>query len=229
LKETLSNGLFAEFRRFGVSAISTGDSEGIHLIAITQSFNAGDSFGSDELLKNFTQVGLFREDEYTRAKKLIQFGRSNGELTEAEFKALIAQSPVHRVMAIAGEFIPTPKLENHSAFDRDTGKTIQQMPLGASPSEGDILAHELNRKIQTMSVSASAESDGCDSDELAIRAEVKRFLLANADGSKPRDLSARGRKPVKGMGTDDIKFVLDLMALEGAIYEVDSTYFANTN
>ncbi|MCY7275303.1 MAG: type IV secretory system conjugative DNA transfer family protein, partial [Phormidesmis sp. CAN_BIN44] len=74
IKETISNGLFAEFRRFGVSAISTGDSEGIHLIAITQSFNAGDSFGSDELLKNFTQVGLFREDEYTRAKKLIQFG-----------------------------------------------------------------------------------------------------------------------------------------------------------
>jgi hypothetical protein len=112
IKESISNGLFAEFRRFGVSAISTGDSEGIHLIAITQSFNAGDSFGSDELLKNFTQVGLFREDEYTRAKKLIQFGRSNGELAESEFKALIAQSSVGRVMSIAGEFIPTPKLEN---------------------------------------------------------------------------------------------------------------------
>ena len=54
IKESISNALFAEFRRFGVSAISTGDSEGIHLIAITQSFNAGDSFGSDELLKNFT-------------------------------------------------------------------------------------------------------------------------------------------------------------------------------
>ncbi len=150
LKETLSNGLFAEFRRFGVSAISTGDSEGIHLIAITQSFNAGDSFGSDELLKNFTQVGLFREDEYTRAKKLIQFGRSNGELAESEFKALIAQSLVDRVMSIAGEFIPTPKLENHSAFDRDSGKVIKQMPLGSSPSEGDILASELSQKIQQL-------------------------------------------------------------------------------
>jgi len=159
IKESVSNALFAEFRRFGVSAISTGDSEGIHLIAITQSFNAGDSFGSDELLKNFTQVGLFREDEYTRAKKLIQFGRSNGELAESEFKALISQSSVHRVMSIAGEFIPTPEAENHSAFDRDTGKIIQQMPLGSNPTEGDILAHELNRKIQTMSVSSPAESD----------------------------------------------------------------------
>jgi len=230
IKESISNALFTEFRRFGVSAISTGDSEGIHLIAITQSFNAGDSFGSDELLKNFTQVGLFREDEYTRAKKLIQFGRSNGELTESEFKALIAQSSVGRVMAIAGEFIPTPKLENHSAFDRDSGKIIQQMPLGANPTEGDILAHELNQKIQKMSVATSqTEGDETDSDELAIRAEVKRFLLANADGSKPRDLSARSRKPVKGMAVDDIKFVLDLMALEEEIYEVDGTYFANRN
>ena len=171
IKESVSNALFAEFRRFGVSAISTGDSEGIHLIAITQSFNAGDSFGSDELLKNFTQVGLFREDEYTRAKKLIQFGRSNGELTESEFKAMIAQSSVGRVMAIAGEFIPTPKAENHSAFDRDSGKTIQQMPLGASPTEGDILASELSRKIQSMSVSSPAESvkvDGEDEEQILI-------------------------------------------------------------
>ena len=174
IKESVSNALFAEFRRFGVSAISTGDSEGIHLIAITQSFNAGDSFGSDELLKNFTQVGLFREDEYTRAKKLIQFGRSNGELAESEFKAMIAQSSVGRVMAIAGEFIPTPKAENHSAFDRDSGKTIQQMPLGSNPTEGDILANELNRKIQTMSVSAPADSqesvkvDGEDEEQILI-------------------------------------------------------------
>jgi hypothetical protein len=58
---------------------------------------------------------------------------------------------------------------------------------------------------------------------------VKRFLLANAEGSKPRDLSARARKPVKGMTTDDIKFVLDLMTLEGDIYEVEGTYFINTN
>ena len=174
IKESVSNALFAEFRRFGVSAISTGDSEGIHLIAITQSFNAGDSFGSDELLKNFTQVGLFREDEYTRAKKLIQFGRSNGELAESEFKALVSQSSVGRVMSIAGEFIPTPKAENYSAFDRDSGKTIQQMPLGSNPTEGDILANELNRKIQTMSVSAPADSqesvkvDGEDEEQILI-------------------------------------------------------------
>lgn len=75
-------------------ALWSGCSKGIHLIAITQSFNARDSFGSDELLMNFTQVGLFRQDEDTRAKKLNQFGRSSGELAECEFKALITQSSV---------------------------------------------------------------------------------------------------------------------------------------
>ena len=181
IKESVSSVLFAEFRMFGVKAISTGDSEGIHLIAITQSFNAGDSFGSDELLKNFTQVGLFRQDEYTRAKKLIQYGRSNGELTQSEFKALIRRSSVDRVMAIAGEFIPIPKAENYSAFNRDTGKIIQQMPLGSNPSEGDILAHELNRKIQTMSVSSPAESgvfsEFADTLNHESQASLKSFVL----------------------------------------------------
>ena len=77
-------------------------------------------------------------------------------------------------MPIAGEFIPTPKAENHSAFDRDSGKIIQQMPLGSNPTEGDILAHELNRKIQKMTVSAPAESqesvkvDGEDEEQILI-------------------------------------------------------------
>lgn len=63
--------------------------------------------------------------------------------------------------------------------------------------------------------------------ELAIRAEIKRFLLANPDGSKPRDLSARARKPVKGMPTDDIKLYLDVMTLDSEIYEVDGTFFVS--
>ncbi|MBD1856586.1 MULTISPECIES: hypothetical protein [Leptolyngbya] len=67
-----------------------------------------------------------------------------------------------------------------------------------------------------------------DSSELAIRTEIKRFLLANGEGSKPRDLSARARKPVKGMSTDDIKLYLDVMTLESEIYEIDGTFFANS-
>jgi hypothetical protein len=215
IKESISNGLFAEFRRFGVSAISTGDSEGIHLIAITQSFNAGDSFGSDELLKNFTQVGLFREDEYTRAKKLIQFGRSNGELTESEFKALIAQSLVDRVMSIAGEFIPTPKLENHSAFDRDSGKVIKQMPLGSSPSEGDILASELSQKIQKMTATnddSSVKPDGDDEEQILIDYVRKKAPI------KIREIvQSTCLKKVGITSTRDYQTFLDLLVAEAKL------------
>ena len=227
IKESVSNALFAEFRRFGVSAISTGDSEGIHLIAITQSFNAGDSFGSDELLKNFTQVGLFREDEYTRAKKLIQFGRSNGELAESEFKALIAQSSVGRVMSIAGEFIPTPKTENYSAFDRDSGKTIKQMPLGSNPTEGDILAHELSRKIQTMSVSAPAESqesvkvDGEDEEQILIDYVRKKAPI------KVREIVQSCCLKKEGItSTKDYQTFLDILVAESKLTVDDAGNYA---
>lgn len=67
-----------------------------------------------------------------------------------------------------------------------------------------------------------------DNSEFAIRVEIKRFLLANSEGSKPRDLAGRARKPVKGMSTDDIKLYLDVMVIEGEIYEVDGTFFANS-
>lgn len=68
-----------------------------------------------------------------------------------------------------------------------------------------------------------------DSSELSIRTEIKRFLLANPDGSKPRDLARNARQPVRGMSTEDIKLYLDVMALEEEIYEVDGTFFTNSN
>jgi hypothetical protein len=87
----------------------------MHLIAIIQSFSAGDSFGSDELLKNSTtQVGLFRQDEHIRTKKLIQFRRPNGELTEVEFNVLISQSEKERAIAIAGELYSNSHI--HKSF-----------------------------------------------------------------------------------------------------------------
>ncbi|BAS54257.1 hypothetical protein NIES2135_04910 [Leptolyngbya boryana NIES-2135] len=89
---------------------------------------------------------------------------------------------------------------------------------------------EAEHPIEQFYHSENTVSDGneTDNDELEIRAEIKRFLLANSEGSKPRDLSARARKPVKGMSTDDIKLYLDVMVLEDEIYEVDGSFFANS-
>ncbi|GAP96108.1 hypothetical protein [Leptolyngbya sp. NIES-2104] len=202
VKESVSDKLFAEFRRFGVSAISTGDSEGIHLIAITQSFNAGDSFGSDEVLKNFTQVGFFRQDEYQRAKKLIQYGRSNSEsLTSAEFNQMVSQSPVDRVMSIAGEFIPTPKLENYSAYDRDSGKVIKQMPIGSNPSEGDLLADQLKNEVAKRTVQVTNQEN--DLTEAIVK--LIREQKDNEGWISTRDILRSVNKLFPGTTSGDIE------------------------
>lgn len=106
----------------------------------------------------------------------------------------------------------------------------------AQPSRREMLERSLSVEIpspqhEQVYHSSEIEPEGneTDADELAVRAEIKRFLLANPEGSKPRDLARIAKKPVRGMPVDDIKFVLDLMTLEGEIYEVDGTYFANTN
>ncbi|MBD1857717.1 MULTISPECIES: ATP-binding protein [Leptolyngbya] len=77
--------------------------------------------------------------------------------------------------------------------------------------------------------SMPSDNTESDSSELEIRAEIKRFLLANSEGSKPRDLTRNARQPVRGMSTEDIKLYLEVMALDGEIYEVDGTFFTNSN
>jgi hypothetical protein len=66
-----------------------------------------------------------------------------------------------------------------------------------------------------------------DNGELEIRAEIKRFLSANPEGSKPRDLSNKARSPVRKMSVDDIRFTLEVMELEGDIYSVQDAFFLN--
>lgn len=207
LKTKLDKPLFDELSSFGAEAISTGDSAGIHVIAITQSFNAGDSFGSDEVLKNFTQVGLFREDEFMRAKKLIQFGRSNADsLTTAEFNNLIQQSPVRRVMSIAGEFIPTPKLQNYSAYDRDSGKLIKELPLGSMPSEGDRLAEQLKTEVAKMATAQTETTDESDRQIKAIVAAIQNPEIRDTEGwVKLRDIQRTLDKEFPGISAKEVE------------------------
>jgi hypothetical protein len=77
--------------------------------------------------------------------------------------------------------------------------------------------------------SVRPDGDETDSDELAIREEVKRFLLENPQGVKVKDFVNRCRKPVRGMTSDDVRFVLELMALENQILESGGSFFPNNN
>lgn len=125
LKANLSKEVFAEIKKFCSNSVSLGDSEGIHALLITQSFNAGDSLESEELLKNLCLIGIFARDQFDRAKKIVKFGKTNADtLTSGEFLAMVDDSPVQRVFCVGGEFMPAPKLTNYSSFDRDSGKVI---------------------------------------------------------------------------------------------------------
>lgn len=122
LKTNLSKPIFEEVKRLCSNNISMGDSMGVHAIAITQSFNAGDSLDSDELLKNLCMVGLFREDEFARAKKIVNYGKTNTDtFSPGEFSSLMEKSPVRRVICVGGQFMPAPELINYSGFNRDAG------------------------------------------------------------------------------------------------------------
>jgi hypothetical protein len=97
-----------------------GDSEGIHAIAVTQSFNAGDSFDSDELLKNLCLIGVFTKDDYARAKKIVNYGKVNLDtFTVGDFQSMVTQSEVQRVLTVGGVFMASPRLKNYSGHDRD--------------------------------------------------------------------------------------------------------------
>lgn len=230
LKTNLDAPLFAEISGLCSNAISTGDSQGIHAIAITQSFNATDSVGSDEILKNLTQVGLFREDEYARAKKQVSYGRVNTDkFSDAEFKALASQSPVKRVMSIAGEFIPTPELENFSAFNRDSGTVIKPLVTGQALSDGDRLVSVASQQIEQMKTQvqtvASAEVELFAAwNDYPVHQAILRYLHGKTDKSDRQiyDALRNSRKTVDFAavqgGNDFEKVKAVLKYLKGKAY-----------
>jgi hypothetical protein len=127
IKQKLDKTLFAEVQDLIVDCISMGDDSGIHAIAITQSFNAGESVGSDELMKNMTLIACLKQDEYARSKKIVQFGKTNHDsFSEAEFIRLARKSPRDRVLCVGGTFIPAPEMPLLSGWDRDKGTHVTQ-------------------------------------------------------------------------------------------------------
>lgn len=127
-KQRLSKETFSELVRACSNSIHLGDSEGIHAIVVTQSTNAGDSFGSQELIKNMCLVATLRQDEFSRAQKMLKVGMLNTDnLTEEAFDTLRKASPVNRVLAVGGEFISMPRLTNYSGYDRDTNSYVEPL------------------------------------------------------------------------------------------------------
>ena len=72
-------------------------------------------------------LGTFREDEFDRTAKIVKTGRASAiDFDRSAFSNLVRKSPVGRVLCLAGDFIPAPKLTNYSTWDRDTNTVINQ-------------------------------------------------------------------------------------------------------
>jgi hypothetical protein len=149
IKQKLDKKQFADVQDLLVDCVSMGDDSGLHVIAITQSFNAGDTVGSDELLKNLALIACLKEDDYPRAKKLVQFGKTNhDDFSNEEYSKLVRKSPRDRVICIGGTFIPAPEMPILCGWDRDKGakvSTPSQSPVvraNESTFQGEAIASD---------------------------------------------------------------------------------------
>jgi hypothetical protein len=189
MKQKLSKDLFGEVQDLLVDCISMGDDQGLHTIALTQSFNAGDTVGSDELLKNLALIACFKEDDFPRAKKLVQYGKTNYDsYSTEEFSRLVRKSPRKRVICIGGTFIPAPEMPLLSGWDRDKGSkvnaptpqaTFQTTAIQDDPDDFSDLP-DLFKAVAQMAIAAQTASD-------------RSFILNDLNKAKANPLEARER------------------------------------
>lgn len=168
MKQKLSKDLFGEVQDLLVDCVSMGDDQGLHTIALTQSFNAGDTVGSDELLKNLALIACFKEDDFPRAKKLVQYGKTNHETySTEEFSRLVRKSPRKRVICIGGGFIPAPEMPLLSGWDRDKGAKVDSSQpaistFTAKAIQSDDTFDDLPALFQSVAMMAMAAQTASD-------------------------------------------------------------------
>jgi hypothetical protein len=236
--------------------ITQGDSGDEWVWAMGQSVNASDIGMTGGIRGNLRAIGLvspknIQAVEGLCSTKLIPLPIGGID----RLRELMAESPVNRAFFDSkfGEWYPTPEMQNHSGYNRDSrsavaghvvrGPSLTNQPVeNGPPWEKKTTDEPVKSRARIVvptrktapSVSRAVEIEPTEEDEndlgeMAIRAEVKRFLAANPDGSKPRNLVQSGRSPVRKMPLEDVAFILELMALEGEVIEREGTFFPNTN
>ena len=174
MKQKLDKNLFKDVQDLLVDCVSMGDDQGLHTIALTQSFNAGDTVGSDELLKNLALIACFKEDDFPRVKKLVQYGKTNHEsYSTEEFTRLVRKSPRKRVICIGGTFIPAPEMPLLSGWDRDKGSKVatEPTPTIATPHQ--------EPEESTWTAEGRSEAPFDDSWDVLLRAIAAQAMISN--------------------------------------------------
>ena len=110
-----------------VRAASIGDCDNKHIVAVSQSPNAGDSGVSGGVLRGLRKVILFRGDELDILHQAKQCGAIPEDLPpNAELKRLCRNSPRNRGIYLNGKYHSLPELTNYSGYDRDSRKWVNK-------------------------------------------------------------------------------------------------------
>jgi len=111
-----------KLKKFVVGLVGQGDSEGEWLWAMTQSPQVKDLGMSGGVRANLRVIGLVSPKNMTAVEALVStqlIPKPDGGMDE--LRAIMKASPVGRAVfdGKIARWLPMPKLENHSGFDRD--------------------------------------------------------------------------------------------------------------
>jgi len=124
-------------KKFVVGLVGQGDSEAEWLWAMTQSPQVKDLGMSGGVRANLRVIGLVSPKNMTAVEALVStqlIPKPDGGMDE--LRAIMAASPVGRAVfdGKIARWLPMPKLENHSGFDRDNRSLSDEVPETRSPS-----------------------------------------------------------------------------------------------
>jgi hypothetical protein len=131
-----------KLKKFVVGLVGQGDSEAEWLWAMTQSPQVKDLGMSGGVRANLRVIGLVSPKNMTAVEALVStqlIPKPDGGMDE--LRAIMAASPVGRAVfdGKIARWLPMPKLENHSGFDRDNRNLADEKPTG---NLEDVFGHE---------------------------------------------------------------------------------------
>jgi hypothetical protein len=188
-----------KLKKFVVGLVGQGDSEGEWLWAMTQSPQVKDLGMSGGVRANLRVIGLVSPKNMTAVEALVStqlIPKPDGGMDE--LRAIMDASPVGRAVfdGKIARWLPMPKLENHSGFDRDnrnladetSAPEIQKMGVGSSNWErmkqGTGRPDEAidTAAVEVETVAIDDKPDGLDDFPLVLT--IWEYL----DGKDPRTL-----------------------------------------
>ena len=182
-----------KLKKFVVGLVGQGDSEAEWLWAMTQSPQVKDLGMSGGVRANLRVIGLVSPKNMTAVEALVStqlIPKPDGGMDE--LRSIMADSPVGRAVfdGKIARWLPMPKLENHSGFDRDNRSLSDEVPetQNLEADDGTLLGRlydstEANkvRRSKAIEQSQKWDEDFAESRTLSPQERLERSWDASVD------------------------------------------------